>query len=83
MDLPKFQIIYNRATPKSIEDQVDNFWNALLNLYFPQSEYILTQNARPSNANKTKADFIIQSVMGANGTRHVILVEDKHASRKG
>ncbi|KAK4246639.1 hypothetical protein C7999DRAFT_32973 [Corynascus novoguineensis] len=67
---------------RSLEDTVDNLWNAILNLYFPQREFIITQNARPEEGTKLKVDFIVQNVLGAEETQHVVLIEDKRASKE-
>jgi hypothetical protein len=84
MNNAKFKILYNAVKPSSLEDTVDDLWLAIITLYFPQLEFIIKHNARPANSSKDKkrADFIIQSIVGANDTQHVVLVEDKRASKE-
>ena len=83
MKVNKFQFLYKQIDSKSLEDRVDNFWTELLRRYFYQDEFIITQNARPANNEKKKADFIIQAVSGPNSAEHVVLVEDKRPSLSG
>lgn len=83
MNIPKFQYLYDEVEPDSLEDTADNLWNAILNLYFPQRDFIITQNAHPTDGVKPEVDFIFQRVLGAEETRHVVLIEDKRASEEG
>ncbi|KAK3290775.1 uncharacterized protein B0H64DRAFT_412104 [Chaetomium fimeti] len=77
MNVLKFQYIYNAMTSETLEHTSGCMWNAILNLYFPQDEFIITPNSRPADSVKTRADFTIYSVMGADKTQLVVLFEDK------
>ncbi|KAK4232847.1 hypothetical protein C8A03DRAFT_39503 [Achaetomium macrosporum] len=83
MEVNKFRFLYKQIDSKSLEDKVDNFWTELLRRYFYHDEFIITQNARPADNEKKKADFIIQAVSGPNSAEHVVLVEDKRPSLSG
>ena len=84
MDLPKFQFLYAQLAAASSGDTLDDsLWNALLNRYFPQDEFIIAQHDKLADATETKTNFNIQSVIGAAATRHVILIEHKHAFNDG
>ncbi|KAL2194626.1 hypothetical protein P885DRAFT_79940 [Corynascus similis CBS 632.67] len=83
MKVHKFQILYNEIDSNSLEDKIDAFWIELLRRYFYQDEFILAPNARPTNTEKKKADFIIRAISGPNLTEHVVLVEDKRPSMSG
>ncbi|KAH6847411.1 hypothetical protein B0I37DRAFT_405388 [Chaetomium sp. MPI-CAGE-AT-0009] len=82
MHIRKFQYLYNDMTSETPEYTSGDLWNAIFNLYFPQDEFILTQHARPADSAKTRADFTIRGVMGADQMQLVVLFEAKGTSDK-
>ncbi|KAL2196712.1 hypothetical protein P885DRAFT_60726 [Corynascus similis CBS 632.67] len=50
---------------------------------YDERDFIITQNAHPRDGVKPEVDFIFQRVLGAQETRHVVLIEDKRASKEG
>jgi hypothetical protein len=85
MDLPKFQFLYAQLAAASSGDTLDDsLWNALLNRYFPQDEFIIAQRDKLADATETQTTSTSRvSVIGAAATRHVILIEHKHPSNEG
>lgn len=78
MHIPKFQLLYNRMTAESPDDTVCNIWLALLTRYLPQLEFIISRR-QPPYGGTTGEKFILNSVLGAHGVLHMVLIEDERA----
>ena len=72
------------ATNKSrfLENRSDDLWPAIPDHYL-QAGFVVLHNARHSKRVKTKADFVIESVVGVNDTQLVfLLIRDKRPSEE-